>query len=72
VTDYCEACRPTRRESLPSFVTPIEWPGTVHRSDCPTLPQMSRQAKADLQVTLREMERARLRALANAPRVIVA
>lgn len=36
----------------------IHWPGTTHRNDCPTIPRLSPEARAELQRKLEDIARA--------------
>lgn len=50
---------------------PVRMGGTIHKSDCPTIPRPSPEAERALRERLREMDRCRARAWASAHNYVI-
>lgn len=68
----CPECRwAPAVERNPPPGRPVQYPGTSHYGDCPTIPRLSPEAQRELQAALDEIARCRRRAMATAHTYVI-
>lgn len=68
----CPECRwepPVERNRRPGRA--VQFPGTTHYADCPTIPRLSPEAQRRLQEQLDDIARCRRRAMASAHSYVI-